>query len=526
MKCTSTAILGCFLVTLALGPAGCKREKQPQPSGPEPAARKASTPTASGHQEVLARLEPIPEGPGKPEMERWFAIKLQDRPAGKAVMRITRHQTPRGLRRKIHSRQSIAVRRGSMQIQIESLDTSVEDAAGKLVRYRHTEWQAGGERVVVEAGKLGDQMVTVRGPEISRVAFEPKAREPQLPYRHLFHKAMPRAGEVEAFRSYTSQTGGYTDNRLEILEADQQAGRFEARHTTEALPGVVVRVVLDRQYLPVSMETGTGSLVFAFEQTPSEPGAQNPSEAPDLGPMLRIPVDTPLGERDAIELARYRIAGLPSHVEKSWLTGPGQQVVEHPAQGTFVIEVRRQDAPRRVNFPIPIKAPVLTPYLEPTALAQADDPELRALAGEITEGAGDMWTAARRLRRWVTDEIESDMGMAFAKASEVLDKRKGDCSEQALLLATMARAAGIPARCVVGLVYHQGVFARHMWTEVWAGDWRALDPAMGTDRVGPAWIRIGDTSLRLTDDRASGMGGLTAFVSDIAIEVLEVKTSD
>lgn len=522
MRGMQMALAWTWLAGLLVVPIGCEQDERPEAVKPE-AGQTGTAPAAASHGGILSRLEPFPEEPGTTELNRWFAVKLQDQPAGKVLMRITRHRTPAGLRRRIDSRQSITVRRGAMRIQIESVDTSLEDANGRLVRYRHTEWQKGGERVVVEAGRAGDQMITIRGPEIARVAFEPKAYEPQLPYRHLFGAMMPRAGEVKGFRTYASQTGGYTDNRLEVLAVDEQAGTIEARHTTSALPGVTVRVVLDRQHIPVSMETGTGTLVFRFEQAGEEPASRQETEAPDLGPMLRIPVDVPLGDRDAIESARYRISGLPAHVEKDWLTGPGQKVVDHPATGTFVIESRRQPPPRRVNFPIPIKAPILTPYLETTATAQADHPGIRALAKEITAGAGDMWTAARRLRGWVTEEIENDMGMAFAAAAEVLDKRKGDCSEQAVLLATLARAAGIPARCVVGLVYHDGAFARHMWTEVWAGDWRALDAAMGTDRVGPAWIRIGDYSLRMTDDARSGMGGLTAFVSDIAIEVLEVE---
>jgi transglutaminase-like putative cysteine protease len=66
--------------------------------------------------------------------------------------------------------------------------------------------------------------------------------------------------------------------------------------------------------------------------------------------------------------------------------------------------------------------------------------------------------------------------MTVPSAREVLRSRRGDCNEHAVLLAALARAAGVPARVVAGLIVTgDGVFAWHAWNELWLGEWVSAD---------------------------------------------------
>ena len=47
-----------------------------------------------------------------------------------------------------------------------------------------------------------------------------------------------------------------------------------------------------------------------------------------------------------------------------------------------------------------------------------------------------------------------------------------------VLLNASARAAGIPARTVVGVVYLRGAFYYHAWSEVWLGQWISVDSVL------------------------------------------------
>jgi transglutaminase-like putative cysteine protease len=45
-----------------------------------------------------------------------------------------------------------------------------------------------------------------------------------------------------------------------------------------------------------------------------------------------------------------------------------------------------------------------------------------------------------------------------------------------VLFTTLARAAGLPARVAAGVVYLDKAFYYHAWSEVWLGQWVAVDP--------------------------------------------------
>lgn len=138
----------------------------------------------------------------------------------------------------------------------------------------------------------------------------------------------------------------------------------------------------------------------------------------------------------------------------------------------------------------------------------------------------DPWRKAVAIQSWVAKNVsEKNFSVAFAQAAEVARNLKGDCSEHSVLVAAMCRAAGIPARCVVGLVYAQnlGGFGPHMWNEVYVnGRWVAVDAAFDQSQVDATHLKLGATSL-------DGVAPFEAFLpvlkvfGKIKIEPLEIK---
>ena len=92
------------------------------------------------------------------------------------------------------------------------------------------------------------------------------------------------------------------------------------------------------------------------------------------------------------------------------------------------------------------------------------------------------YAAAVKIAHFVNRRLEKAYGVSRDRATEVLELGKGDCTEHALLFTALARAAGVPARQVHGLVYARyddGVPALywHAWVEVKSGaEWIAVDP--------------------------------------------------
>jgi transglutaminase-like putative cysteine protease len=131
-------------------------------------------------------------------------------------------------------------------------------------------------------------------------------------------------------------------------------------------------------------------------------------------------------------------------------------------------------------------------FLRPDRFVQSDARELRAVADSLKAATrSDPWVLARSIAAWVDGHItRKNMESGYASALDVYRTRTGDCTEHSLLTTAVLRAAGIPARPVVGLAYseHDGAFVGHMWVEAYVGQWRTLDALnLGLD---PIRIRV------------------------------------
>ena len=93
--------------------------------------------------------------------------------------------------------------------------------------------------------------------------------------------------------------------------------------------------------------------------------------------------------------------------------------------------------------------------------------------------------------------LEKAYGASHDRASDVLTAGRGDCTEHTVLLVALARALGIPARPVHGLVYAryedgQDALYWHAWVEVRsAGEWIAMDPTFGQPVADATHVALG-----------------------------------
>jgi transglutaminase-like putative cysteine protease len=126
-----------------------------------------------------------------------------------------------------------------------------------------------------------------------------------------------------------------------------------------------------------------------------------------------------------------------------------------------------------------------------------DHPEIRALAAATVGSIPGTWAASKKLSREVYRRLEKVYGHSRDRASEILQEGKGDCTEHTRLFVALARASGIRAREVKGLVqanYGQGGpgLYWHAWAEVKVGgEWIAVDPTFGQDVADATHIALG-----------------------------------
>jgi hypothetical protein len=172
----------------------------------------------------------------------------------------------------------------------------------------------------------------------------------------------------------------------------------------------------------------------------------------------------------------------PRHLARldARLSGLGDLVVPTDRRQSLrdgILHVERESADA-ATFELPYAGREWRHELQATPFMQVDHPRMRAAATQILAGERDARRAAERLRTWVYDEVEKRPLASLPSALAVLETRAGDCNEHAVLFAALARAAGLPARVVAGIVYSDDAFLYHAWNEVWTGaDWLSVDPA-------------------------------------------------
>ncbi len=100
-------------------------------------------------------------------------------------------------------------------------------------------------------------------------------------------------------------------------------------------------------------------------------------------------------------------------------------------------------------------------YLQPTKFFDFNKTKVQQKALEITDGYETDKEKAKALFYWVRDTVKYNMQLFVPiivnnfKASKVMHKRQGFCVSKSILLSTLARAVGIPARIhLVDLINH------------------------------------------------------------------------
>lgn len=117
-------------------------------------------------------------------------------------------------------------------------------------------------------------------------------------------------------------------------------------------------------------------------------------------------------------------------------------------------------------------------YLAPTPFIESGHPEIIRQVASIVAPEDTPLQKVQKLTAWVFENIEKRPVLSVPSALQTLRKKMGDCNEHAVLLAAMARAAGIPAQIEAGLVYLKGRFYYHAWNALYLDRWVTVDALM------------------------------------------------
>ena len=245
---------------------------------------------------------------------------------------------------------------------------------------------------------------------------------------------------------------------------------------------------------------------------------QNPLEAQSLSTTSSVPLDLitqtsitpdkPILTPQRKHLIKLKLSGI--NLANFPLLNVGRQRLKQDQ-----LEIGREEVNRLGFVELPVRQKLLDPFIQPTVFLQSDHPEISRLAAKIVDGEKDARKAALRIKDWVYKEIAKEPTVSIPNALEVLQTRKGDCNEHTVLFNALARAAGIPAKTVVGVVYVRGAFYYHAWSEVWLGQWVSLDSVLDQ-------FPADATHIKFIEGEIDRQIDILQLIGNLKIQVIEV----
>jgi hypothetical protein len=205
-------------------------------------------------------------------------------------------------------------------------------------------------------------------------------------------------------------------------------------------------------------------------------------------------------------------------LEGASVSGPDLEGVGQSVQGSQ-IEIRDPQ-----TFEPGPADPGAAAYLAPEPFLESDAPEIVAESAVALKGVTGPRARAERLTRYVNALLDKKPTISLPSAREVLRTKVGDCNEHTALYVAMARAAGIPARIAVGLVFVRGVqgaFYYHAWPEVYLdegrgrGMWLPVDPTFNQ-------FPADGTHLRLVRGGLEKQAAILPLIGSLRITVVDL----
>ncbi len=494
---------------------------------PATSSQNSSVRRLSSALALAALLAPLAIAGGQAPRDRWFIISLGGAKVGYY------HETTRADRDdpaliRTTDETLIVLNRLGSKVTMAMTSDSLEAAKGEL-KSLVSELTFSSQTVRTEAVIRGGEITVTTSsgggsPFVKKLPFSGVLLGPEG-IRALSRDKLRKEGDTIGFQSYSTEVNRVMSGTRTVV----------ARETLEAAGKSLPVLEVVERYAEYPVEStawldAEGDQVKSAADSPfGEMSFMRASrdEALDLAGAGRIPeeqyartlvrsnVRLPQARLiESLTLALRRTSG----ARPAWpsLAGPGQTVLES-APDRVVLRIDRPGLPGRgpeKEDPADLRANM---YLD------TGDDLVQKTVREVVGSEKDPYRRAVLLKDWVSARMTFDLGIAFAPSSEVIRNLRGTCAEYAILLATLARAAGIPSRYLMGIVYLNGIWGGHAWTEMLIdGTWVPMDAAVNGPGAADA-ARFYFAQSSLDSGPGDSLAAAQQIFGSIAIDVLEYR---
>ena len=420
----------------------------------------------------VGSLPPAPAGAAEPR-EEWFGVYQGEHKIGHSHRTVSR--TASGGYR---FEESMALRL-AMLGSSQPLDTTLVTDTDASLALRGFQFSLGSPAATFSASGTSDgRTLSIRhgGGDPAVIVLDEPVNLPST-LRPRIVAARPEAG-ARFTHAVLSPITFQKESITITVEGHETVDGHDALRIAEEHQGLKAHAWLDEDGGVLREE---GVLGFVMRREPRETAlAGSADDAPlDLALAAKIPLSGTIADPRGRASLVLRVTGeardrIPNDPPRQRVAGD-------------VVTVVRETMPEHAEPP---GDGALAAYRGPSPFIESEDPEIVATARSIVAGEADPITRARRILRWLRENMTREPSLTVPSAREVLQTRRGDCNEHAVLLAALARAAGIPARVAAGVVYLDDAFYYHAWTELWLGRWVSADAVFDQMPVDATHVKL------------------------------------
>ncbi|HEX2695477.1 MAG TPA: transglutaminase-like domain-containing protein [Acidobacteriota bacterium] len=476
---------------------------------------------------ALALFLPLSAGAGEPgARDRWFIISLGGAKVG-YYHQLTRADGDDPALVRTTDEMTIVLNRLGSKVTMSSTSDSRESGKGEL-QSLVSELSFSSQTVRTEAAiARGEVVVTTSSggsPFVKRLPFSGVLLGPEG-IRALSRGGLAKEKDTISFQSYSTEVNRVMSGTRTVVGRETLEAAGKRMPVLKVVERYAEYPVESTVWLDAEGDQVRSSAVSPFGEMSFVLASRE--EALDLAGAGRIPEEQYARTlvRSNVRLPQARlIESLTLAIRRTtgagqvWpsFAGSGQTVLEE-IPGRIVLRIDRPDRRGRGTANADAADLSANVYLD------TSDALVQKTVREIVGSEKDPFRRADLLKNGTAARMTFDLGLAFAPSSEVIRNLRGTCAEYAILLATLARASGIPSRYLMGLVYLNGIWGGHAWTEMLIdGTWVQMDAAVnGPGAADAARFYFAESSL----DAGPGdsLAAAQQFFGSIAIDVLEYR---
>jgi hypothetical protein len=412
---------------------------------------------------------------------------------------------------------------------------TVESPAGKVLAVFMQ--QEGGKKVTLTGVVIDTDKLHVRmdGGRVERRAPWSPGVVGQREQEAMLSARRPRPGDTFTFERFEpvycsvltvrgavkpAEEVDVLGARMKLLRVEMTPDEVKATNATVKPPKAVWW--LDDKYSVVMRETELDGLGTLRLVRTTKEKALAPVSAPavDIGRRSLVKLNRHIARPYDTRAMTYRVTVRDAEDAASLFVQDGHQTAVNARGKTFELRVHPAQAGERGE------EKAAEEHLGTSHFIDHDDAKVKELTRRAVMDERDPWGKARRVERFVRNHMRTDNAADLTPASQTAKTLRGDCRHHALLTAAMCRAAGVPARTAIGLLYVQRdgpCLGFHMWAEVLIdGQWVGLDSTLGKGGVSATHVKVTHHSWHQTQS-LTPLLPVSQVAGKLAIDVLKAE---